>query len=408
MRRLQSFYPIVIAIFLIVVFGGLFWANLRYTRNQKGGTDFSIYWTSARTLLYDDATPYGELASLKSQNLIYGLAGQEGEPPSRLDLPFHVETLLLPLGFVSDFQTARATWMTLLEISLIISVFLSLRSLNWIPIPMVGAALFLFAIFSVNGLWALIQGNAVILSVLLLTGALLALRENQDELAGILLALATFKFLTVGFYLVFILFWAVFQRRRRIFFPFIMTLVIFIVISFFFFSNWFLPYFRAIYANLKFGDWLTPGLIFKDALPFVGEKLGWVLSGFLAIVLLSEWWMARKMEFQRMIWAASLTLAITPMLGLPTYPQNYIVLLIPLIFCLSIISDRWNKSAPMVISGILVSLFIGLWLIAIYAINKTTAFFFPLPVFVICLLYWVRWWAIVAPRNKPESIITPL
>ena len=91
MRRLQSYYSIVIAFLLIVVFGGLFWANLRFTRNQKGGNDFAVYWTSARTLLYDGATPYGELASLKSQNLIYGLAGREGEPPSRLDLPFHVE-----------------------------------------------------------------------------------------------------------------------------------------------------------------------------------------------------------------------------------------------------------------------------------------------------------------------------
>jgi hypothetical protein len=404
LRRQQSFNFIAITILSISVLGGLFWANLRFTRIENGGNDLAIYWTSARTLLYDDATPYGELASLKSQYLIYGLAGRKGDPPSRLDLPFHIETYILPLGIISDYQTARAVWMTFLEISLVVSVFISLRSVRWIPNPVVGAGLFLFAIFTVYGLWVLILGNAVVVSVLLLAGALLALRENHDELTGILLALATFKFLTVGFFLIFILFWAMFQRRWRIFFPFIMTLVILIAVSFFFFSNWFLPYLRAVFTNLKFGGWLTPGIIFKDALPFVGEKLGWVLSGLMVIVLLLEWWLARKMEFHRMIWAASLTIAITPLLGLPAYPQNYIVLLIPLILCFSVISDRWDNSGSMMIVGILVFLFVGLWLIAIYALNKTAALFFPLPVFVICLLYWVRWWAIVAPRSRIESI----
>lgn len=403
MRRQQTYYIFSIAFLSVAVIGGLFWANLHFTRNEIGGNDFAVYWTSARTLLYDGATPYGELASLKSQNLIYGLAGKEGDPPSRLDLPFHIETLILPLGIISDFQLARAVWMSLLEISLVVTVFISIRTLRWNPNPMVLAGMILFAIFSVYGLWALILGNAVVLSGLLLAGALLALRENQDELTGILLALATFKFLTVGFFLVFILFWAMFQRRWRIFFPFIMTLVIFIAVSFFFFSNWFLPYSRAVFINLKFGGWLTPGMIFKDSLPFVGEKLGWVLSGLLVIVLLLEWWLARKMEFHRMIWAASLTIAITPMLGLPTSPQNYIVLLIPLIICFSIISSRWNFSASIMIAGIQVILLVGLWLIAISAFEKTTALFFPLPVFVICLLYWVRWWAIITPRSRIES-----
>lgn len=404
MRRQPLLIGIVIVVLSIAALCGIIWANLHYTRREAGGNDFAIYWTSGRTVLFDGTTPYGVLASLKSQYLIFGLAGREGDPPSRLDLPFHIETLIMPFSLISDFKLARAFWMSFLEVALVVTVFVCLKTVQWTASPLVGAAIIFFAMFSVYGLWALILGNAVILSGLIISGTLLALRENQDELTGILLAFATFKFFTVGLLVVFILFWALFQRRRRIFFPFIMTLVILIAVSFFFFTNWFLPYFRAIYMNLRFGVWLTPGLIFKEFLPFVGARLGWILAGFLAIILLLEWWLARKFEFNKMVWVAALTLAMTPLLGFPTFPQNYIVFLIPLIIGFSFISNRWGSSSSVVITGILATLFIGLWLIAIFAVNKSVALFFPLPVFSICLLYWVRWWAIVAPRSKIEFL----
>jgi hypothetical protein len=231
---------------------------------------------------------------------------------------------------------------------------------------------------------------------------ILALREEQDELAGILLALSTFKFLTIGLFLIFILLWALMNRRKRLFIPFVMTLGILMVLSFFFFSNWFLPYARAIFTNLKFGDWLTPAKLFKDELPNFGEKLGWIFSGLFVIVLFVEWWLAAKKDFVRMLWTAALTLAITPLLGLPTYPQNYIVLIIPLIITLSIISYRWRSSDKIVVNGLMIILFVGIWGIAIYSSNAKSALFFPLPVSVICLLYWIRWWAVSRPREQSD------
>ena len=400
MRRQSSISSVSVILLSILAFCGLFWANLRFTRKETGGGDFASYWASAKTLLYDGATPYGELASLRSQSLIFGLAGRKGDPPSRLDLPFYTETLLLPLGVVSDYQLARAIWMSILEIALVVTIFISLQTLHWKPSPVIGAGVIFFALFSVYGLWAVTLGNAIILSALLIAGALRALRENQDELTGILLALAAFKFLTVGLFLIFVLLWAAFHRRWRLLFPFAMTLVILTAVSFFFFPNWFLPYLRAVFANLKFGDWLNPAVIFKSMLPFVGEKLGWVFSGLLAIVMLVEWWLARKMEFQRMLWTAALTLAITPMLGFPTYPQNYIILLISLVFSFSIISAWWESSAQAIIVGILVVLLAGLWLIAIYALNAKVALFFPLPLIAIGLLYWVRWRVFTQPYYR--------
>jgi hypothetical protein len=402
LRNRTPFLYLGIAILLLAAVGGLVWVNYHFTDGENGGNDFAVYWNSARTVLYDNATPYGELASAKSQNTIFGIARRAGDPPSLLDLPFHIEVLVFPFAIINNYHLARALWLTFLEISIVCTVFLCFRFLHWKPNPVVGTGIILFSIFSIHGLWAVILGNAVILAGLLIAGAILALREDQDELAGILLALSTFKFLSIGLFLIFILLWALIKRRKRLFIPFVMTLCILIVLSLFFFPNWLLPYARAIFANLKFGDWLTPAKIFREELPYFGEKLGWIFSGLLAIALVVEWWLAAKNDFVRILWTGALTLAITPLLGLPTYPQNYMVLIIPLIISLSIISDRWRSSDKVVINGILIILFVGIWGIAIYASDAKSALFFPLPVSVICLLYWIRWWAVSSPHELSD------
>ena len=396
-------YFAIVALTLAAV-GGWYWANYHFVSNEGGGSDFAVYWNSGRTVLYDNATPYGELASSRSQNTIFGIAGREGNPPALLDIPFHIEVFVLPFALIQNFRVASAIWMTLLEIFIVITVFICLRFLRWVPNPLIGSAIILFSIFSVYGLWAVISGNAVIISGLLIAGVLLALREDLDELAGILLALATFKFFTVGFVMFFIIIWAAFRRRKRLFLPFAMTLVILIAVSFFFFPNWFLPYARAVFANLKFGEWLSPAKIFQDELPFIGEKLGWILSGFFAIVLLAEWWLAMKKDYRRMLWTAALTLAITPLLGLPTYPQNYAVLIIPLIVALSVMSNRWPSSRTIIIDGLLVFLFVVFWAIALFATDVKTALFFPLPVFVILMLYWIKWWVVSQPLDSIDMM----
>ena len=399
MRSRSPLIIIGVVILLLAAVAGLFWVNYQYSANERGGNDFAVYWNSARTVLFDGATPYGELASLRSQFTIYGIADKQDAPPFKLDLPFHIETLLLPLALFKEFQIARAFWMTLLEVALVVTVFLMLRVLRWIPDNVVGGSIIIFSIFIVYGLWAIIQGNAIILIGLFISGALLALRDEHDEVAGILLGLATFKFLSTGFFLIFILLWALFRGRKRIFLPFIMTFLILLLVSFFFYPNWFTPYARAIFANLKYGNWLSPAVIFQQEFPFIGERLGWAVSILFGVILLVEWWLVRRKEFSRMIWTGALTLSITPLLGIPTYPQNYIVLIIPLVVSLSIVSDRWKASQIYLIPGLLFVLFLVFWGITIFSTDAKTALFFPFPLLVVILLYWVRWWVVSGPRG---------
>jgi hypothetical protein len=405
LNRQPSIVNPIIIILAIAAVGGMFWANHQYLSKEEGGNDFVVYWNSGRTVLFENATPYGELASLRSQGMIFGLSGRAGDPPLMLDLPFQAEIFILPFALIADFNSAGALWMALLEVAIVVTVFMTWRFLRWKPSPLLGAAIILFSIFFVHGLWAVILGNAVILSGLIVAGVMLALHEDYDELAGILLALGIFKLMSIGFLLIYIFIWVAFGRRNRMLVPFGMTLLILVAISFFFFPNWFLPYARAIYANLHYGDWLTPSKIFQEALPFVGEKLGWVLSGLSAAVLLTEWWLARRGDFSRMVWTASLTLAMTPLLGLPTYPQNYVILTLPLIAAFSVMSKRWRASGNYIILILLAFLFFGLWAVAHFASDVKSALFFPMPVVVLVMLYWIRWWAISRPLDSMDAVI---
>jgi hypothetical protein len=398
LTRLKSLITPSIFILVTLSLLGLLWANYTFAGKVKGGKDFTVYWVSARTLLFDGATPYGELASLKSQNLIYGLSGRPGDPPSKLDLPFHIETIFVPLSLIPDFQWARAIWMTILELSLVTTIFISLYVSQWSPNPIIGTEIFLFVFFSVYGLWAIIQGNAAVLAGLFAASALWALHVKQDELAGILLALTTFKWFSVGIWVAFILIWLVFQKRWRPFIPFVMTLVILILVSFFFLPNWFLPYVRAVVANLKFGDWLSPAVILKPTLPYVGERLGWILSGALIVLLLLEWWLARKKEFRQVLWTSALTLAITPLIGFPSYIENFVLLIIPLLYSLSILARRQKTSSNGLISTLVILFFLVSW--ATFLLNgmNYSVLYLEYPLFVLVLLYWVRWWTVKSPR----------
>ena len=61
-------------------------------------------------------------------------------------------------------------------------------------------------------------------------------------------------------------------------------------------------------------------------------------------------------------------------------------------------------------SGILLALFFGLWWLFLTTIQRGDQpiqhpiMFFPLPLFMLLGLYWVRWWAIRPPRPLMDEM----
>jgi hypothetical protein len=443
LRRYHSFVVFAVLILLIAFVGGLVWANILFARYQKGGTSFSVYWVSLRTMLYEHPvpkvevtptstptptrptglaigetpnptpaatttpespaiSPYSLHAAQNSQKLVYGHLAEEGEAPLFFDIPLHVAIFVSPFATIDDLIVARGIWMLFLEIAMVASVLLCLAAyrfkLRWEMLVF----LLLYIICWVYGLWPLVMGDFVIISVFLIALLFWALSGRKDELAGIALGLMTFKFMSTTPLILFILIWGISQKRWRMLAVFVMTVAIFVAVSYLFYPNWIWPYLQAQVANLRVVSGYSPGLLLQDAFPAAGRTLGWIVTAFTTIILATEWWLGRKDNIHWVFWMASLVLVITPFSGLPTFPQNYIVLFPVLVLIISVVAERWGQTGRISIYGVLLATFIGFWAIFVFSRNVVTIYILP-PILLTISLYWVRWWFIRPPRTWADS-----
>ncbi|MCX6035629.1 MAG: hypothetical protein NTV38_11740 [Chloroflexi bacterium] len=379
MSRTFSLLTSAFLIFLsIAILGGLAWANTLYARDHPGETDFLVPWLAARTFLYYGDNPYSDVAAQRAQVIYYGRLAIEGQDPLRLSIPFPVELFYFPFALISDYALARGLWMTCLEIALVAMAFLSLRLTGWKPARTLLPVFLIFSVLWIYGFLSLAGSRAVIFVALAIVGLLLALREGRDEMVGALLVVPFFKPDIAGLLTLFIIWWAIFHRRGRILAGFLMTLAILLAISFFILSDWFMPFISGLISHINYSPAIMPGAILASC---------------------------------HLLWTASLTLAATPILGIPVILQDNVPLFLPLILFLSILAERWPRPGRWGMAGLgLLVIFFGFWLItaslflagAFAALTGVLALVFP--IFLVLGLYWMRWWGVRPPRTWSDSL----
>ncbi len=412
MSRTLSILTTIFLIFLaLAILGGLVWANTLYARLNPGEKDFLIPWLAARTFLQYGDNPYSDPATQRAQVIYYGRLAVQGEDPLRLSVPFPVELFYFPFALITDYTLARGLWMTCLEIAMVALALLSVRLTGWKPARTLLPVLLIFSVLWVYGFLPLAASRAVIFVALSIVGLLLALRDERDELAGALLVIPFFKPDIAGLLVLFIFWWVSYHRRGRILAGFLMTLAILLAVSFFILLDWFMPFIGGLISHITHLSVLTPAGLLGSWLPVVGPRLGWALTGLLLIVLFVEWRGVRRKDFRHLLWTASLTLAATPLLGIPVIPQDYVLLFFPLVLFLSILTERWSPPGRWGVAGfVLLAIFFGIWLItaslfitgAYAALTGVLSLVFP--ALLVLGLYWMRWWAVHPPRTWSESL----
>ncbi len=411
MSRILTIITTIFLVFLVLAtLGGLVWANTLYARVHPGEKDFLVPWLSASTFLQYGDSPYSKPATQRAQVVYYGNLAAEGQDPLRLSVPFPVELFYFPFALVSDYALARGLWMTCLEIALVALAFLSIRLTGWKPARTLLPVLLIFSVLWVYGFLPLAGSRAVIFVALAIVGLLLALRDRRDEVAGALLVVPFFKPDIAGLLTLFIIWWAIYHRRGRILAGFLMTLAILLAISFFILSDWFLPFIGGWISHINNNPALTPSSILAFWWPVVGPRLGWALTGLMLVILFIEWRDVRRKDFRHFLWTASLTLAVTPLLGIPVIPQDYVLLFFPLILFLSILAERWSRPGHWGVAGlVLLVIFFVFWLVTanlflagVSAPTDLLALAFP--ILLMLALYWMRWWAVRPPRTWSDSL----
>ncbi len=396
---------------LLAVLGGLVWANTLYARDHPGETAFLVPWLGAQTFLRYGVSPYETQAAQRAQILHYGRLAEEGQNPLRLYLPFFIEIFFFPLALLRDYALARGLWTLLLQASLAGLVVLSLRLGRWKPGRLLTPLLFLFFFLWPPILHIWLEAKPIILAALGVAGVLAALRAGQDEVAGALLILPLCQPNSMAVFLLFIFWWVALNRRWRVLSGLGMTLLILLGLSFFLYPGWFMPWLRGLYSHSQFLPLLSPGRIMADWWPAIGGRLGWALTALLSILLFIEWRAVRGKDFRHVLWTASLTLAVSPLMGIPVTLDGSVFLLLPLVVLLSLLNERWSRPRGWGVSGwLLLILLAGGWAAYLGFMEAgackalTAALFFSFPLLLLVGLYWVRWWAVRPFRTWLERV----
>jgi len=213
-------YQVLLALFL----AGMLSVNLSIAWNaveliRKGYPDFTIYYSSGRILvqglraqLYDEATQYRV-----QQQFASGVSIRQGPLPYNHP-PFEA-IAFVPLSLL-PYSAAYCVWNVINLIFLMTLLFFLRTALPGLRSISAVAWLFIWvAFFPV--FFALLQGQDVLLLVLLFTAAYVLLRRNSDIIAGCCLGLGLFRFhLVLPLVLILLL-----QKRTKAIFGFLMVAI---------------------------------------------------------------------------------------------------------------------------------------------------------------------------------------
>ncbi len=393
-----------------ILLAGLIVINYRYALNSQGVNDFLPRWMGTRLFIMRGQSPYSLETTEQIQRQIYGRPASPSEDQALFMAPYYAMLVYAPIALIKDYPTAMAVFMTVLEVSLFLMMGIGLVLSRWRPPNWLLAVLVVFLGFWYYSIHPVLNASAALLAGVYIAGGLWALRSDHDVLCGFLIALASFRPQIVALLAPLLLFWAVSNRRWLLFWSFFSTLFVFLFISFLFQSDWWLGYLRQVWVTSATMEPSTPGQIFARWFPGVGKQLGWALSALMTGILLLEWYQVRLRDTRWLLWTAWLTLAITPLIGIPSSVDDFVALFPGIVLVLSVWHDRWNKTGLALIITSLVLLFFGVWglFYLTFPVSPLSVaqyvLFFPLPVFMVIGLYWTRWWAVRPPPPLMDQL----
>jgi hypothetical protein len=394
----------------LVLAGGLIWVNYQFALNDAGGRDFAPLWLGMRLHILEEQNPYGEETLADIQSFLYGgRMAYSWENRGWFLYPYYAMLVFSPTAMISDFAMARAVWMTLLAAALIGITFVSLELTRWSPSRVVLAGYLVFVLGGYYAVRPVYNGNPSIMSALCIVLTFLFIQRERDVAAGILLGLSTFKPQMVILLWWFVLLWAVSHRRLGLILSMTITPILLAVGSSFLQPGWLALSLAEMIEYVKNNGPMTFGGILNERWPGSGGVVGGALTVALAILLIVEWWRALGKDLRWFFWTAGLTLAITNMIGIPTGTSNHIALIPVLVFVFSIWEQRWGGFGRNLILICMLGVLGGLWWLYLETtgigpgLSQSPIMFFPLPVFVFIMLYWIRYWALGALRLQTDK-----
>ncbi len=406
-RSTAAFLPLVIV--CIATLGGIIWASYQIASREGAGGKFWIEWIAIRAKVVDGISPYSITVTNRIQKQVGPLFNWTPSEKPIYNTPLVSAIVTLPFSLISNATIAHTAWHAVQFIVILLTVLAGVRLSRWKPTWWFFTFMVLFFLLSVRTTVSWYEGSMTIWVAGLIAAVLRTIQNRRYELAGILLALTMIQPQVVILFVVFVLIWISSQRRWVLLFWFFSTLLILIGLSVLLVSDWPIQYLRILWNYAKYFATGTPGIAFQTWWPGMGRQLGWALSAFLGMILLIEWWLARRSNFRWFLWTACLTLVITQWIGIPATPDVHILLSLPVVIVVAIYEERWRERGKLVVLAFVGLVFVWEWILVLSArgdivSNMRLGLMFPLPLFLLIGLYWVRWWAIHPKRLLVDEL----
>jgi len=422
-RKWFSAEEIRLLVFVLLGLAVLLAANISLARILPGGEWLYLRWSGARAFLFEQVEPYSTTIAERVQQVVYGRNAFSSEYSYVLNDPFYIVLLYTPLAVLPEFASiffrsfsqslyfplARGVWMLFAEGALVGSVTFAIRLSEWEPPRWMLISLIGFSIFGYFSLNSLISNSPTIFLLFLYLSILLALRSFNDELAGALLVLAAYQWEVGGLFFLFVLIFMIANKRWGILTGFGMSLFVLLVVSFLSYPGWGLPYFRAALSGWYRSANLNLDSILSFWFPDSKFSLGAISAILLVLIVFIEWLGAVGSHFRRVVWAASLSLAATPLIGFAIFPPNHVVLVLPLILVIALIWERWHRRRVLAGALALTVAFIVPFILYIFNATTNERVYSDLltllpPVAAIIALYWMRWQVVRSSRPWLEQV----
>jgi hypothetical protein len=381
----------------------LTYANYRFSEDYPGGNDFLARWMGARMWLLEGISPYSPQVSLASQRMIYGRPADptRGEDVAHFVYPLPSMVFFAPFGLL-EYTTARAVWMTLLQLSAIMLTILSIRLARWRISLWMTLLMITFAFLWYPNVRTIVLGQFAGISVLLVVASLLAITRKQDDLAGALLVFSLFK-PQVSFLLApFVLLWALSVRRYHIIWGFMATSFTLLLVSIILIPDWPVQWLRQVFEYPSYTDRIGSGVsIIAGLMPGISGRISLLLYVVFIAYLLYEWFLAWRKEENWFLWVAMMTLVISTFVA-PRSATTHYGMLLPAIFLLfRVWQERWGTSGNLAILLSILFLFVGQWLlflVTVQGVDEQAIMYLLVPFYCLLGLWWVRWWSLRSVR----------
>jgi hypothetical protein len=329
-----SLWLILGVLFLSLVAFESFALYTVFTSKFPGANDFFVRWLGGRAYLLHGVNPFDPSVAEEAQMAMFGRLAQPGDKDEAyFAYPLYTLYFFWPLSLL-PYAWAQAIWMTLLQFMLLAITILSMGLARWRPPSWLFWLTIFWGIFFYNGARAIILGQFSVLVGLALLLALGAIEKRRDHWAGIFLAATTIKPQMVFLVLVFLLLWALTQRRWRIIVSFGVSMIVLVASSMLLVPTWPIDF---VNNAIAYSDYVAFGTPLENLLHYLlpdaaAAGLTVVLSALFFLALLPGWWLALRGRPGAYIWAVMSTLIVGSLITFRSATTNQVILYLPLFF----------------------------------------------------------------------------